>query len=104
MDRDARFTAAEFIEKVARVSEEFGIQAGVGGMETAGAIISYLADNPRDLEPFMNGGFFELPAGFHERGRLTWHGMNGKIVHPEYARRARIVADLAKAKDHPNVT
>lgn len=91
-----QFTAQEFIKHLADVSENVGWQAGVGGMETAGGIVSYLAEHPEDLEPFMNGGFFELPQGFHERGRLTWHGQNGKVVKPEFVRRARVIRDMAK--------
>jgi hypothetical protein len=89
-------TARQFINHLARVAEAVGWQAGVGGMETAGGIVSYLADHPEDLEPFMNGGFFELPLGFHERGRLTWHGKNGKVVSPEYVRRSRQIKKMEK--------
>jgi hypothetical protein len=87
-------TAREFIEHLVKVSEAVGWQAGVGGLETAGGIVSYLAEHPGDLEPFMIGGYFELPSGHHEHGKLSWHGMNGKIVFPEFARRARIVNKL----------
>lgn len=88
------YDAQEVIERIASVAESVGRQAGVGGMETAGAIISYLADHPRDLEPFMNGGYFELPGLMHQYGRLTWHGANGKIIRPDFARRARTIADM----------
>lgn len=92
MDRPA--TIPEFIQFLARQSEILASQAGVGGMETAGSAISYLAAYPEDIEPFLNGSFLELPPGWHERGCLTWHGTTGQIVSPEFARHARIVSSL----------
>lgn len=89
-------TIPEFIEFLARLSEAFAAQAGVGGMETAGSIISYLAEHPRDLEPLINGGIMELPLGWHERGRLSWHAQNGKVVSPEFVRRHRTISALRK--------
>jgi len=93
-DRLARWTLLDFLNAVADRAEAFGGQAGVGGMETAGMIISYLVDHPEDIEPFMVGGIFELPEDWHSRGRLTWTAMNGKIVHPADARRAKIIDRL----------
>jgi len=84
------------IERIAVLAEGFARQANVGGMETAGGLISYLATHPRDLEPLLNGGIFELPPDWIERGCLTWHAQNGKIIHPEYARRSRVVKSLLK--------
>lgn len=86
----------EFIERVAEVSENVSFQAGVGGMETAGGIISYLAEHPERLDDFMLEGFFALPTMMHRDGRLTWHGMNGKIVSPEYSRRAALIGQMQK--------
>jgi hypothetical protein len=91
-----QYDAQEVIDRIAAVAEAVGKQAGVGGMETAGAILSYLAEHPRDLEPFMNGGFFELPADMHMHGKLTWLGRDGRICTPEHARRAVIVSKLEK--------
>lgn len=95
------YDAQEVIERIAKVSIEFGAMVGVGALETAGGIIGYLAENPRDLEPFMNGGIRELPDDHHERHNLTWHALNGKVVHPAYARRARTIKRLAKSQTHP---
>lgn len=91
-------TIPEFIEFLAKASDAFGRQAGVGAMETAGGVISYLATHPRDLEPFLNGGFMELPLDWHERGCLTWHAMNGKVVSPDFVRRSRVIAGLTEPR------
>lgn len=94
------YDAQQVIERIAEVSAAFGQQAGVGAMETAGSIIGYLAENPRDLEPFMVGGIFELPADFFQRHSLTRHASDGKVIHPSFARRARIIKQLAKDSNH----
>lgn len=84
------------IERIAKLAEAFAAQAGIGGTETAGLIISYLAEHPEDIEPCLRFGVLELPDGWHERGRLTWHGQNGKIVKPAQARRALIIKRLQR--------
>ncbi|MGF7156469.1 hypothetical protein GGR40_004266 [Novosphingobium gossypii] len=41
----------------------------------------------------------ELPSEWMDGGRLTWHGMNGKIVHPgelREAQAARRALDVAQ--------
>lgn len=91
-----QYDAQEVIDRIAAVATAVGEQAGVGAMETAGGIIGYLAENPRDLEPFMNGGIFELPLDWHERHGLTWHDSKGIVRHPADVRRARQVRDLIK--------
>lgn len=87
-------SAEDFIARAAQVSTVLGEQAGVGGMETAGSIISFLADNPDWLGAFMSAGYFGLPSGFHERGSLTWHGADGKVYSPQFARHGRIIRSL----------
>ena len=95
-------SASEFIERLADMAHEFGFHAGVGAMETAGSVISYLANHPRDLEPFMHGGFSELPPRHFEQGCLSWHSQSGAVVAPEFARHARIIKSLGKPKGSPN--
>lgn len=91
------FDQAELvIKRIAQLAEAVGKQAGVGGMETAGNLISYLAKHPRDIEPCLRFGIMELPLGWHERGSLTWHAVNGKVVHPDHARRARTIRKLER--------
>ena len=96
------YDAQEVIERIANLSMAFAEQAGVGAMETAGGILGYLAENPRDLEPFMNGGIFELPMDWHERHSLTWHDSKGIVRHPADVRRARQVRDLLKPSGEPS--
>lgn len=98
--RDIDMTdATAVIQRIADIAEAFAEQAGVGGTETAGLIISYLAEHPRDVEPCLRFGTFELPHGWPEFGRLTWLGANGKIVRPEVARRARVIKNLERSVD-----
>jgi len=98
MTEDLDFEAARIvIERIAKIAEVAGAQAGVGGMETAGAIVSYLADHPRDIEPCLRFGTLELPLDWIVRGRLTYHGKDGKIWRPEEARRATVIRKLEKS-------
>lgn len=92
IDRERLEIWQEAINYIAKAAAEFGYEAGVGGMETAGSLISYLSSHPNDLEPFLNGGFFELPLDWYEQGNLTWHAVkDGKVVTPEYARQRRLI-------------
>ena len=91
-----QYDAQAVIEHIAALSSAFAAQAGVGAMETAGGIIGYLAENPRDLEPFVNGGIFELPANWFELHSLTRHDSKGIVRNPADVRRARQVRDLLR--------
>ena len=97
IDRAHLPVIAEFIQLLAERSDKFATMAGVGGMETAGHLISYLDENPRDLEPWLNGGFSELPGNWIERGSLTHHALNGKIVSPRQGRHSRIIKAMKDA-------
>lgn len=88
--------ALQFIEKLADMAEAIGWQAGVGGSETAGQIVSYLAANPGDFDKVMAGGILDLRPDWYAHGRLTWMGTNGQIVHPETARRARVIKQMER--------
>lgn len=66
---------------IAKMASAIGWQAGVGAMETAGQIVSYIAANPEHAATLMDGGIIDLPD-FMGGGCLSWHGMNGQIVHP----------------------
>lgn len=93
------YDAQEVLDRIAKVANDIAFHAGVGAMETAGGLLGYLVDHPRDLEPFMNAGIGELPDDWFQQHSLTWMAMNGKVVHPEDARLARIVKKMAKAPD-----
>ncbi len=100
--RDFDFNAAEaVIERIADMAEAIGEQHGVSAMEIAGALVSYLAEHPRDIEPCLKFGVFELPQDWLHMGCLTWTAQNGKIVRPEDARRAAMIKRMEKG-DHPH--
>ena len=95
----ADHSAEQFLAKVAQTAEVIGWQAGVGAMETAGALISYLSRFPEKLPAFMADDFSvisDMPTDWLFQGCLTWHGANGKIIKPEFARRAIVIRDLEK--------
>jgi hypothetical protein len=74
----------ELISYIAKAANTTAMQAGVGGMETAGGIISFLAANPEYIPAFMEGvGIADWPVDFHQQGCLSWHGMDGKVHWPK---------------------
>lgn len=91
-----KYDAQEVITRIADAADAFAWQAGVGAMETAGALLGYLAKYPKDLEPFMVGGIFELPNEFITMHDLSWHTHGGKVVSPDEYRRSKVIADMAK--------
>lgn len=94
---DTEPTALEFLTKLAKVAEVVAWQAGVGGMETAGSLVSYLARFPEKLPAFMADDFSvvsDLPANWLIQGCLTWHAQNGRVVTPEFVRRAEVIRKL----------
>jgi len=91
MEREHLPIITAFIKKLAKSCNTFGHMAGVGGAETAGHLISYFVEHPNDLEPFLVGGFMELPDDWMLRGCLTYHAQNGKLTEPQAARFSRII-------------
>lgn len=93
-------TPEEVINRIAEAAIAIGWQAGVGAMETAGSIVSYLANNPGQIEDFMAGRTspVDWPAGWHVHGCLTWHGQDGKIYSPEFVRRQRVIKDMERGE------
>ena len=96
--------AMTVIARIVDVAATIAFQAGVGGMETAGSIISYLANHPEQIDGFLSGevSVLDWPINWHEQGILSWHGQDGKIYHPEFARRARTIRSLAQHKGDSN--
>lgn len=96
----------DFIHELAVASDTFAGMAGVGGIETAGSLISYLAAHPEKIDLFMQQGIFGLmdgapggPRDLHAQGCLTWHRKgDGKVTTPQELRIGLIVRDLAKPK------
>lgn len=92
---------ARAIERIAEVAEAIGWQAGVGGMETAGMIVSVLAEHPELIERFMNEGSGLLIDGEFgaEKGRLTFHRMkDGKVTTPAELRSAIMVKQMERGQ------
>lgn len=77
-------TEVEAIQHIAKVARIIAEQAGVGAMETAGSIVSYLAMHPEQVPAFMERpSVFDWPVNWHSLGCLSWQGMDGKIHAPE---------------------
>lgn len=71
------------IERIAKAANAIGMQAGVGAMETAGSIVSFLAANPHYLADFLAGGsVLDWPFAWHRAGCLSWQGADGNIHWP----------------------
>ena len=98
MSDNTAIEAGEFLAKVVSTAEAVGWQAGVGAMETAGALISYLGRFPEKLPAFMADDFSvisDLPTDWLIQGCLTWHRQkDGQVVSPEYVRRDRTIRRL----------
>ncbi len=98
-----RLAAIQLIREIAVASDTLANMAGIGGVETAGSVISYLAANPDKIDLFMQQGIPGLmddapggPRDLHARGCLTWHRKDGKVTAPQDLRISLIVRDLAK--------
>jgi hypothetical protein len=93
-------TPEDVIKRIAETSQAIGWQAGVGGMETAGSIVSFLAKHPERTEAFMSGSesVMDWPRNWHCEGVLTWHGSDGNVHSPEDVRRHRLIKDMEQGK------
>jgi hypothetical protein len=96
-------TAEELISKIASYCNDFAWMAGVGGLETAGSVISYLAAHPEHTATFLDGGFPALmdvcgdPRDLFAHGCLTFHrAKDGKVTTPEDLRASIAARDAAK--------
>lgn len=82
---------ADVIRRIAQVADAVSFQAGVGGMETAGMIVSVLAKHPELIDGFLTDGpgfLIDNDKFGAEHGCLNFHNQMGGISRPEDARRA----------------
>lgn len=89
-------TPEQVIARIAEVANTVGWQAGIGGSETAGMIVSCLAKRPELIERFLKEGSELIIEGEigPENGCLTFHRKDGKVTTPEQLRISRTVKRL----------
>lgn len=95
------------VQRIAQVAEAVSWQAGIGGMEFAGQLVSVFAKHPEMIAPFLEGGsgfLLENEIGA-ELGCLTFYNQAGEITTPETLARARTARRmLLKAGATPPAT
>jgi hypothetical protein len=91
--------AQQVIDLIAKLAHVTAWQSGVGGVETAGTIISFLHANPEHTAHVIGGGsLLDLDHVFDgQYGSLTWHAQNGKIMSPKALREALRLAGNPRA-------
>lgn len=91
-------TPIETIAKIAQMAQAVGFQAGIGAVETAWAIVSYLAAHPDKVDQFFRDGMIDTIGDddMWANGCLTFHRKDGKVVTPQDLRISRTVRDLVK--------
>lgn len=72
-----------FIQYLAELSDQVGAHAGIGGLEVAGSIVSYLAAYPGQVELFLEEGIHAMPPDMPLMGKLTFCGWDGTIHSPD---------------------
>ena len=90
--------ARHIIQRIAAFADNAAFHAGVGGMETAGSFVSFLAARPEHIPAFFtgDGSVLDWPFAWHRYGCLSWHGADGKIYTPDQARRQVIINAMLK--------
>ena len=94
-------TPEQVIKRIADVAQAVGWQAGVGGMETAGMIVSVLAAKPELVQRFLDEGTELLVNGdiLPEHGCLTFHrSSDGKVTTPQQLRSAIVVKNMERGR------
>lgn len=84
--------AQRIIANIADAANNIAFQAGVGGCETAGAIVSYLGAHPEKVETFFRDGWISALGDDHDPwadGCLTFQSINGEITTPEKLRASK---------------
>lgn len=91
--------AQRVIMRIAEVAEAVGWQANVGAMETAGMIVSVLAEQPDLVKRFLAEGSALFIEGkiAAEYGRLTFHRMkDGQVTTPAELRNAIRIRNMER--------
>jgi hypothetical protein len=94
-------TPSQVIMRIAQVAMAIGDQAGVGAMETAGMIVSVLAEHPEHVERFMADGVEFMLSGevLPEKGCLTWHRTSDqKVTTPQELRAVLMVKNMERGR------
>lgn len=99
MGSDSHTPLEELINKIAEVSIAVGWQAGVGASETAGMIVSCLANDPTLIPRFMTEGSGMLVDGTitTERGCLTYMDQSGAVRTPGFLAAHKQVQRIKRA-------
>lgn len=90
---------ADTVKRIAEIAEAVAYLSGVGGCETAGAIISYFATHPERVDQLLAEGLVSAlgeDGDMWGGGCLTFHRKDGKVVTPQDLRISRQVRDIAK--------
>jgi len=91
-------TPEQTIRRIAEVANAVAFQAGVGGMEIAGQIVSILARHPERVETFLRDGW-EVEDDFiahAENGCLTFFNQAGKVITPAELYDARQIQNIKR--------
>ena len=85
-------TPQETVKLIADTAEGFAEQAGVGGMEIAGQIISCCMADPKFMQLFFENPVEAMLSDRFDQlynGHLTHHATNGEIVDPKLLAQSR---------------
>lgn len=93
--------AVEVIQRIAQAANTISAHAAIGGCETAGVMISFLAAHPDRIEAFFRDGWLEA-VGDNDpwaTGCLTFHRkLDGRVTTPQDLRISKTVRDLSRQK------
>ena len=89
---------ARAIGFIARMAERVALDAGVGGMDIAGMIVSYLYGNPHKIPDFIQRGpalMIDDPDFNALNGGLSWNSIGGEVITPaEHKRRSGKASEI----------
>jgi hypothetical protein len=94
-------TPEETIRRIAEVAHAVSWQAGVGGMEIAGQIVSVLARHPEQIDAFLEHGtgwVIDTDLFGAEHGCLTFYNTRGEITTPEKLHDAKVIRRILRGQ------